>query len=156
VDIKTARSFASEMRAVACILWAVFPLAMMPLAGCQDANRLATLSEDKTLAEVALTQADNGKSVTMDPGETLQITLNENPSTGFRWALEGADNKILELLNSEYVPAAGLVPGGGGEHVWRFRAKNTGEARVVLKHWRSWEGDKSIVERLEFTIQVRG
>jgi inhibitor of cysteine peptidase len=128
---------------------------MMSLAGCQGADRLATSSGDKTLSGVTLTEADNGKLVTLGPGESLQITLNENPSTGFRWTLEGGTDEILELLNSNFVQATGLGPGGGGQHVWRFRSKNTGDTRLVLKRWRSWEGDKSIVERLEFTIRVK-
>ena len=133
----------------------LFFLAMMPMSGCQDADRRASFGEDKTLSGVTLTQADNGNSVTIGPGESLLITLNENPSTGFRWGLEGGDEQILELLNSDYVQATGLGRGGGGQHVWRFRTKNTGDCRLVLKRWRSWEGDKSIVERLEFMIRVK-
>jgi inhibitor of cysteine peptidase len=102
-----------------------------------------------------LTRADNGKSVTIGSGENLQITLDENPSTGFRWDLDGGDNETLELLNSDYVQAAGGV-GGGGQRIWRFKTKNPGDARLLLKRWRSWEGEKSVGERLEFTIRVKG
>ena len=108
------------------------------------------------MSGLTLTQADNGKSVTIGLGESLQIALNENPSTGFRWTLEGGDDEVLELLNSEYVQATDVGIGGGGQHVWRFRAKNTGDARLALKRGRSWEGDASIVDHIEFTIRVKG
>ena len=128
---------------------------MTPLSGCDDADPPASSHEDKTLPEVTLTQADSGKAVTLGSGMSLQVSLNENPSTGFRWSLDAPNDEILEMLNSDYVPATGPGLGGGGQHVWRFRAKNTGEARLILKLWRSWEGDQSIVERLEFTIRVK-
>ncbi len=105
------------------------------------------------MLEVSLTQEDKGKSVTMSPGDSLHITLNENPSTGFRWTVEGADNDALELLSSDYVPATRPVPGGSGQHVWRFKAKNPGDVRLLLKHSRPWEGEKSMP--LEFTIHVK-
>ena len=107
------------------------------------------------MPDVTLTQPDNGKSVTIGPSDNLQIAVNENPGPGFRWTVEGADNETLEVLSSDYVPATSPMPGGSGQHVWRFKAKNPGDVRLLLKHWRSWEGEKSIVERLEFTIHVK-
>lgn len=107
------------------------------------------------MPEVTLTQRDNGRSVTIGPSDSLRITVNENPSTGFRWIVEGADNETLELLSSDYVPATSLMPGATGQHVWRFKAKSPGDVRLLLKHWRSWGGEKSVVERLEFAIHVK-
>ena len=69
--------------------------------------------------------------------------------------VEGADNETLEVLSSDYVPATSPMPGGSGQHVWRFKAKSPGDVRLLVKHWRSWEGEKSIVERLESTIHVK-
>jgi inhibitor of cysteine peptidase len=122
----------------------------MPLSGC----RVASFSEEKTLSETMLTQADEGKSISIKPGEVMGISLNENPSTGFRWSLEKSNDEILELLKSDYIQASGSEVGSGGKRIWKFKAKKTGEVHLVLKRWRAWEGDKSTVERFEVIVRV--
>lgn len=106
------------------------------------------------MSETMLTQADEGKSISIKPGEVMGISLNENPSTGFRWSLEKNNDEILELLKSDYIQASGSEVGGGGKRIWKFKAKKTGEVHLALKHWRAWEGDKSTVERFEVIVRV--
>jgi predicted secreted protein len=68
--------------------------------------------------------------------------------------LEKDNDEILELLHSEYNQPTVSVVGGGGQRIWKFKAKKTGDARLVLKRWRAWEGNKSTVERFEVIIHV--
>ena len=84
----------------------------------------------------------------------MEISLKENPSTGFRWSLEKGNEEILELLNSDYIQSSGPEVGSGGKRIWKFKAKKIGDVHLVLKRWRAWEGDKSIVERFEVIIRV--
>jgi inhibitor of cysteine peptidase len=84
----------------------------------------------------------------------MEISLKENPSTGFRWSLEKSNDEILELLNSDYIQAFSPEVGSGGKRIWKFKAKTSGDVLLVLKRWRAWEGDKSIVERFETIIHV--
>ena len=85
------------------------------------------------MPDVTLTQRDKGKSVTVGPSDNLQIAVNENPGTGFRWTAEVADNGTLEVLSADYTPATSPTPGGSGQHVWRFKAKSPGDVRLLLK-----------------------
>jgi inhibitor of cysteine peptidase len=150
-----SRQIACRLYVLAFTLWAVFALELLYLSGCQVCDRDESFREGKTLAGMTLTQSDNGKSVTISPGETVRISLDENPSTGFRWALEQGNDEILELLTSDYIQASGAGVGGGGQRVWKFTAKKSGDVRLVMKRWRAWEGDKSTVERFEVTIRVK-
>ena len=84
----------------------------------------------------------------------MEISLKENPSTGFRWSLEKSNDEILELLNSDYIQASGPEVGSGGKRIWKFIAKKTGDVHLVLKLWRAWEGNRSIVKRFEAIIRV--
>jgi inhibitor of cysteine peptidase len=136
-------------------LWALFALGLLSLPGCQTYDRNVLPCGQKTLAELTLMQSDNGKSVTVRPGEVVCISLYENPSTGFRWKLEHADDQVLHLLTSDYISDSSARVGGGGQHVWKFMAGKNGEVRLTMKHWRSWEGDKSAIERLDVTIRIK-
>jgi inhibitor of cysteine peptidase len=150
-----SRQIVCQLHVSAFALWAVFALGQLFLSGCQVCNQGESYREGKTLAGMALTQSDNGKSVTICPGETVSISLDENPSTGFQWALEQRNDEVLELLTSDYIQASSTGVGGGGQHVWKFTAKKSGEVGLVMERWRAWEGEKSIVERLKFTIRIK-
>jgi inhibitor of cysteine peptidase len=106
------------------------------------------------MAAKGLTHLDNGKTVLVRTGDELLLRLDENPTTGYRWVLEGDVHPVLEVLDVQYVqpPATGL--GRGGQRVWTLRAKSSGSVGLLLELRRAWEGDKSIVKRFEVTVQV--
>lgn len=103
---------------------------------------------------MTLTDADNSTSVTLRPGEHVAIHLTENPTTGFRWALEQGDEEIVELLDSAYVRAASSGLGSGGQRVLTCKATQSGTVLLRLKLWRAWEGETSVMKRFEVTIHV--
>jgi inhibitor of cysteine peptidase len=107
------------------------------------------------MAPVTLTQADNGKSVEIEPGSMVTIRLGENPTTGYRWAVDTAIPDVVTLASSDYVPAQNAGVGGGGERAFIFKATKAGIAPIHLKLWRDWEGDKSITQRFDVTVHVR-
>jgi len=106
------------------------------------------------MAQINLTKADQGRTVEVPRGTVLVIQLEENPTTGYRWAVEQADTERLELLNADYAMAADTGVGGGGGRTFAFRAVRGGTTPLRLKHWRAWEGDASIIERLQVTVRV--
>jgi inhibitor of cysteine peptidase len=107
------------------------------------------------VSELTLAQADNGKSFAVRPGDAIAIRLPENPTTGYQWAIDQTNSEIIELLESVFSPGSETAIGSGGVRIVRFRAKTPGTVQIRLKKWRSWQGDSSIVERFEVTIQVR-
>lgn len=104
---------------------------------------------------LTLTRADNGKSITMQVNDLLVVSLDENPTTGFQWALDGGEGDLVGLQASEYIPANGSRVGGGGRRILTFKAQQAGMGQLQLKLWREWEGEPSIVERFTVTLQVR-
>ncbi|WP_353142971.1 protease inhibitor I42 family protein [Acinetobacter pragensis] len=77
----------------------------------------------------------------MDRGQTLEVILDENPSTGYVWTV--AEN--LKLFKTEEIyeadQAKSEVPtiGKGGQKIYRFTATQAGEELLHLKHVRAWE-----------------
>ena len=101
-----------------------------------------------------LTEHDQGKTITIYQGDTVVIELDENPTTGFTWAIHKANEQVLKLINSEYMPAPGGTIGIGGVRVFTFEAKHVGTAQIELKYWRSFAGDSSIMRRYDITVHV--
>ena len=87
--------------------------------------------------------------------DVIVLSLPENPTTGYRWALEEVDEEILGLKDSDFALSPDARIGGGGERRLSFRAKKAGIANVELKLVRSWEEERgSGIDRYDFTIQV--
>ncbi len=107
------------------------------------------------MPDLILTQADTGKSFMVHPGDVIAIQLKENPTTGYRWAIDRSDDTILALQSSDFVGPPGTGIGGGGTRTFTFKAQKPGAVHLQLKQWRSWEGDSSIIGRYDVTIQVQ-
>jgi inhibitor of cysteine peptidase len=102
---------------------------------------------------VTLHEADNGKAVTLHVGEAIAVTLPENASTGYVWAVDSIDPALVALRGSQASYPTGAI-GAGGQVTWTFVATAPGMTMVALKRWRQWEGDASVVQRFEFRLTI--
>jgi len=101
-----------------------------------------------------LVEADNNRTIDIPVGETVEVTLPENATTGYRWAVESYDSEHIEALGSEPRYTAKGV-GSGGEVMFHFRGKKAGSGGIALKQWRAWEGDSSVIGRFRVELNVR-
>ena len=101
-----------------------------------------------------LVEADNNRTIDIPVGETVEVTLPENATTGYRWAVESYDSEHIEALGSEPRYTAKGV-GSGGEVMFLFRGKKAGSGGIALKQWRAWEGDSSVIGRFRVELNVR-
>jgi len=110
---------------------------------------------------VVLTKQDKDKMLNVAVGESFVITLDENPTTGYVWAVDEQPESLV-LQSSDYVsdappdkPDRPMIVGAGGKRTFTFVAQKSGTTTLKLKHWRSWEGDTSIVDTFSVSVVVR-
>lgn len=115
-----------------------------------------SLAQKSSQPKLTLTEADSGKTVTVDVADEIAITLAENPSTGYTWEIDQTDANTLESLSSKYVqdPAPTVLVGVPGNRTFMFQALKPGTVHLGLKQWQPWEGNKSIVNRFDVIINV--
>jgi inhibitor of cysteine peptidase len=99
---------------------------------------------DSAEGVLQLEQADNGKSFTVKVGDTIEVVLAGNPTTGFAWtaALGDEDGTLLEQQGDPaYVSDSSddNVVGAGGLYTFTFKAVAEGEAELKLVYARSFE-----------------
>lgn len=102
----------------------VIMILSLVLCGCAGAARL-TFSEN-----------DNGKTVFASAGDSIILTLYENPSTGYRWDMETSGGLIP--ISNYYTPSGTGRIGAQGTHVWYFIVKDTGTAVISGTYRRPW------------------
>jgi len=106
--------------------------------------------------EVNVDEEDDGSQVELEIGRILIVTLESNPTTGYRWEVVEIQESILEQMGeAEFKQSdTGEPPlvGAGGWEIFRFKAISAGQTSLKLVYHRPWEEG---VEPLKtFSIQV--
>ncbi len=115
--------------------------------------------ESKAWVEVSCDEFyDNHQINTMlevQVGETFEVNLCSNPSTGFRWSEEAqiSDPAVLQQEDHKFIGPESKPPpppGTPGQEVWTFKALKQGSSDIYLEYSRPWEGG----EKGEWTCTV--
>ena len=88
-------------------------------------------------------------------GETFEVKLCSNPSTGFRWSEEAqiSDPAVLQQEDHKFIGPESKPPpppGTPGQEMWTFKALKKGSSIIYLEYSRPWEGG----EQGEWTCTV--
>ncbi|HXQ11512.1 MAG TPA: protease inhibitor I42 family protein [Caulobacteraceae bacterium] len=93
------------------------------------------------MTTIPLDLRSSGRTVTAAPGDRLELRLEENPTTGFRWRVEDDDSGVLVLEHDAYTTMREGVAGAGGIRELRFVVAKPGQAVLRASNRRSWERD---------------
>lgn len=90
-------------------------------------------------------------------GQTLNLSLPSNPSTGYRWRVENPAANVLRSLGPEVysAPEEEDVVGSAGVATWRYQANGVGEAQLVLVYQQPWAAEVAPVQRFDCKVIVR-
>lgn len=94
----------------------------------------------------------NGKQIDLPTGETLEVSLPENKTTGFQWVLESSAKGVFSLVSDELEP--GRLIGEPGIHRWLFRAERAGSDRIEMFYRRPWEEKEKPQRRFLLSVRV--
>jgi inhibitor of cysteine peptidase len=101
-----------------------------------------------------LTELDDGRTIEATVGDTIELRLPENATTGYRWAFDGLDGHVVRAGEGELIGKPAKV-GSGGDVRWRLTALTAATTEVKLKLWRRWEGDRSIQKRFAIRLTIK-
>lgn len=88
---------------------------------------------------VRLTHADSGSTITLHPGDTLEIVLQGNPTTGYTWEVKpGSESVLKQKGDPEFTPDSKAL-GSEGRMTFKFDVVAIGKASLVLLYRRTFE-----------------
>jgi inhibitor of cysteine peptidase len=120
-------------------------VALTVAAGCRSQQQEVKASVD-----------DAGREVQLNKGQTLAVTLEGNPSTGYSWEVaEPLDEKVLRQVGEPEFKAESEALGAGGVQILRFEAVNTGQIALNLVYHRPWEKGVEPLETYSLQVIVR-
>lgn len=94
---------------------------------------------------LTFTEQDSGTAVHVNPGDTIILTLVENPSTGFRWFMDASRGLILK--SDEYEPAGSGLIGAAGIRTWTYIVTVNGMlslSGIYKQGWMPTTGDEKV------------
>jgi inhibitor of cysteine peptidase len=113
------------------------------MCGCSEENDLISSNSNNDIYvenDLGQYKSPGGNipvSVSVKIGETVKITLESNPTTGYQWTAE-VDTEFMNILKDGFTPDSGLL-GAGGTQEFEFQALKAGKTQLVMKYGRSWE-----------------
>ena len=109
-------------------------------------------SPEKSIRQI--TEADAGRPVELHVGDTLEITLPANPTTGFQWEVSELDSAILRPVGEQTFEPSSNAVGSGGQVTLRFEAVGVGQTELKLILHRLFEKDVPPTQTFQATVLV--
>ena len=107
--------------------------------------------------EVKVVASDSDNQVELKKGQTLVITLESNPTTGYQWEVIKNEESVLQQKGKAEFKSSntGNRPSSGksGTETFRFEAQSPGKGTLKLVYHRPWE--KEVEPLKTFTLQVK-
>lgn len=73
-------------------------------------------------------------------GESFQIELASNPSTGYSWKWTNKQEvSVVDTAGNQYIPDSPDRIGGGGREILKFKGLKSGSEVIKLEYTRAWE-----------------
>lgn len=110
------------------------------------------VTQNGTVIGTDLGLEDNGRTIAVGAGETVKITVVENPSTGYTWQYH-VDESRLQILEDVYTPynvPSGTV-GAGGTRTLLLKVVASGE--FVMDYVRPWDNQSIIHFSVFFIVE---
>ncbi|HMK67555.1 MAG TPA: protease inhibitor I42 family protein, partial [Stellaceae bacterium] len=85
-------------------------------------------TEDGTM--LLVDETFSAQTVELPVGQVMELRLQENPTTGFRWVFAEDGVPCFSLVSDAY--EGGGAPGAGGEHKWQMKAVQLGNCELRL------------------------
>lgn len=98
----------------------------------------------------------SGIKNTFKVGDTFNVVLKGNPSTGFAWYYTIDNNDVIELSSNNNVPDKNNVAGSASTYSWSFKALKTGQVKIIYRYYQGWLGEASVTKEntIEYLITV--
>jgi inhibitor of cysteine peptidase len=102
---------------------------------------------------IRIDESQNQREVPAKTGDHIELSLPENPTTGYRWELKADGSPVCRPeRDSSYQPPEGGV-GRGGVRTWAFAVVAAGTAGIELQYRRSFEAGAAPAKT--FSVRVR-
>ncbi len=104
---------------------------------------------------VPVTEADNGRELTLSRGDTLEVSLPATSGTGFTWQAVPIADPLAKPVGEMKFKTDHAIPGASGNQVFRFLVDTSGTGTIEMRYIRPWEKDTPPAKVFKLLLIVR-
>ena len=121
-----------------------------------SATASALLSPSRALANmVAVTDADNGRELTLSRGDTLEVSLPATSGTGYTWQPMPIADPLAKPVGEMQFKTDHAIPGASGHQIFRYSVDASGTGSIEMHYIRPWEKDTPPAKVFKLLLIVR-
>lgn len=102
-----------------------------------------------------ITIADAGNQIALNAGESFDVVLAGNPTTGYQWEVAESDASIVKQADKAKFESSSTAIGAGGHFTFRFTAVGAGQTPLQLVYRRPFEKGTPPVQTFEIRVVVK-
>jgi inhibitor of cysteine peptidase len=88
-----------------------------------------------------VTEADNGRELTLSRGDTLEVSLPATSGTGYTWQAVPIADPLAKPVGEMKFRTDHAIPGASGNQVFRYLLDASGTGTIEMHYLRPWEKD---------------
>lgn len=127
----------------------------MKIVGLLIAVVITALFTPYKAEAVIVGKSECGSNVILASGDSLEVTLAGNITTGFQWDIEGPIPGIIKQDAKPSYTSDSSLAGSGGVFRFSFKAADEGEESLTMVYKRSWEQGLPPADKCSFRITVK-
>lgn len=103
---------------------------------------------------LAIDHTQNNGTAEVHVGDSIQVQLAENATTGYRWHLKSFGDPALRVIDNSFAASQGGYGGGGMRH-WTFMADHPAVVPLCFELKRSWEPQAAEIFKISIGVTAR-
>ncbi len=132
-------------------LIAVAVVACLAIAACTSTEQ-DTNDPDDTDADVKVDLSENGSSVSLDVGQTLELSLTGSDISEYQWEITQADDSLLTQTDESFLNDAA---GSGGQQIYVFKATAPGSTTVKAEYINQQDSSEPPPETFSVDVTIK-
>jgi predicted secreted protein len=116
---------------------------------------IVALTVSRAIASmIFISQDGNGRELTLDRGDALEISLPATSGTGYTWRAEPIAGAIVKQIGEPRFKSDSAKLGASGYQVFVFVPAAEGAGVLELHYLRPWEKDKTPAKVFKVMLTV--
>ncbi|PYG86927.1 inhibitor of cysteine peptidase [Ruminiclostridium sufflavum DSM 19573] len=102
----------------------------------------------------AFKSTETGSTINIAQNSTFEISLEENPSTGYEWSYSFSEDQAASLISESSFLFSPNTAGTSIHKIWSFEALKPGTYTLTYEYSRPWEEAAEPVATVQCTINI--
>ena len=104
---------------------------------------------------LTVTEADNGRELTLSRGDTLEVSLPATSGTGYTWQPVPIADPLAKPVGEMKYKTDHAIPGASGNQIFRYSVEESGTGTIEMHYIRPWEKDTPPAKVFKLLLIVR-